>query len=93
MSIKTSGGGRKWKSRSCKIAAKQEKIKKKISAKYDRLVQELWALESDWWDSQGWGGESTVDCSSRSQSLFLSLGHVIKVAKPKLEDFRKLRKC
>lgn len=39
------------KTAAAKFAAKQENCKKKFSAKYDRLVQELWALESDCWVS------------------------------------------
>lgn len=89
--------GRKWRNRSCKICAEQEQ-NKKYATKYDRLAQELCAVDRDK-DSRAErdkerGSETGVpSLTSIAAVPSHSLGHVIKVAKPELEDFRKLRKC
>lgn len=90
-------GGREWRNRSCEICAEQEQ-NKKYATKYDRLAQELCAVDRDK-DSRGEGNKErgseagVPSLTSIAAVPSHSLGHVIKVAKPELEDFRKLRKC
>lgn len=91
--------GRKRRNRSCKICAEQEQSKK-YATKYDRLAQELCALDRDKdsrakreRDKERVSEAGVPSLTSIAAVPSHSLGHVIKVAKPELEDFRKLRKC